>query len=143
MWLVSAISEAMGLPCLLFLLSSLYYSCSCQVTIPSTDPPVTTNGETVDLPAVENATNVCVFCEFSTATVWQLGRNGMPPDLIDFDDPEFSNFKLENISTYTNLTILLFTKDLSTIVLECTNGFQLSKINAFFIPRFIGLFIAK
>ena len=131
----------MGWQCLLLLLSSLYYSCTCQVTIPSTDPPVTTNGGTVDLPAVENATNVSVFCELtSISTVWQLGRNGMPQDLIDFDDPEFSNFKLENVPTYTNLTILSFTKDLGMTVLECTNGFIVggNLQNAFFVPRFIG-----
>ena len=134
----------MGWQCLL-LLSSLYYSCTCQVNIPFSDPPVATNGETVDLPAVENATNVSVFCEVMfngnpSNTVWKLGPDSFSTQIIGFSQPEFSNLILEDPSTgRTNLTILSFSRDsLDMVVLECTNGFGGALENVFFIPRFIG-----
>ena len=139
----------MGWPCLLLLLSSLYYSCTCQVSIPSTDPPVATNGETIDLPAVENATNVSVFCGVSfnnmgnsvpVATIWRLGSSVVTTlPTIQFSEPEYSNFVLENVTRFTNLTILSFSRSLDMMVLLCTNGFGgANQEYAFFIPRFIG-----
>ena len=142
----------MGWQCLLLLLSSLYYSCTCQVTIPPTDPPVATNGGTVDLPAVENATNVSMFCELSFNDMgnivlvdifWRLGSGiGMTPQFILFGEPEYSNFVLENVSRFTNLTILSFSRSLDMMILECSNGFTagggVNLQNAFFVPRFIG-----
>ena len=107
-----------------------------------TDPPVTTNGGTVDLPAVENATNVSVFCDVTfqgtpVVTAWRMGLIGMTPQPIDFTG---SNFVLENVTRNNNLTILSFTRsDLDMMVLQCTNGFVVSgEESAFFIPRFIG-----
>ena len=142
----------MGWPCLLLLLSSLYYSCTCQGAIPSTDPPVTTNGETVNLPAVENASNVSVFCAVTAFqgipvdTFWRLGSlplgtGAMSPQPILFGQPQFSNFVYENVARFTNLTILSFSREsLDVMVLECTNGAGIAtnRRNAFFIPRFIG-----
>ena len=135
----------MGWQCLLLLLSSLYYSCTCQGTIPFTDPPVATNGETVDLPAVENATNVSVFCEVMfqgiiVNTNWRLGLGGISQQLIDFSQPQFA---LEDVARFTNLTILSFNREsLDMMILECTNGFTagggINLQNAFFIPKFIG-----
>ena len=111
----------------------------------TTDPPVTTNGGTVDLPAVENATNVSVFCAvtaFNTPvdTSWEFGSSSMTLQLIRFDEPEFSNFVLENVTRFTNLTIPSFTRaSLDMMVLECNNAFGgTNERNAFFIPRFIG-----
>ena len=137
--------RAMGWQCLLLLLSSLYYSCKCQGTIP-TDPPVAMNGGTVDLPAVENATNVSVFCEVMfqgiiVDTNWRLGSSGVSPQPIDFGQPQFSNFVLENVARFTNLTILSFSRaSLDMMVLECTNAASVNfnRENAFFIPKFIG-----
>ena len=110
-----------------------------------TDPPVLTNGGTVDLSAVENATNVSVFCAVTfnsdaSNTVWRLGPDSMSTEIIGFGQPAFSNFVLENPSTgRTNLIILSFSRDnLDMMVLECTNGFGGALENAFFIPRFIG-----
>ena len=136
----------MGLSCLLFLLSALFYSCTCQVTVPSTDPPVTTNGETVDLPAVENAANISVFCAVnfqgnSVDTFWRLGASSMSLQLVEFGQPQFSNFALENAPGFTNLTIRLFSRaGLDMMVLECTNGFFVggNLESALFLPRFIG-----
>ena len=136
----------MGWPCLLLLLSSLYYSCTCQATIPSTDPPVATNGETIDLPAVENATNVSVFCKVMfqgiiVDTRWRLGLGGISQQPIDFSSqPQFA---LEDVARFTNLTILSFSRaSLDMMILECTNGFiaggGINLENAFFIPKFIG-----
>ena len=110
MWLkhlrlaLAGVASIMDLPCLLFLLFALYYSCICQVTIPSTDPLVTTNGGTVDLPAVENATNVSVFCAVTfggntpVETIWRLRTGNMMPREIEFGNgsPDFSNFLIEN-----------------------------------------------
>ena len=133
----------MGPPCLLFLLFALYYSCTCQVTIPSTDPPVTTNEGIVDLPAVENAANVSVFCAVTfqgnpVNTNWRLGPSSTSLQLIDFDEPQFA---LENAPRFTNLTIRLFSRaSLDMMVLECTNGFFVGGNfeSALFLPRFIG-----
>ena len=108
-----------------------------------TDPPLTTNGGTVDLPAVENATNVSVFCAVTfqgtpVATDWLLASIGMTPQPISFTD---SNFVLENVTRNNNFTILSFTRsDLDMMVLQCTNGFVVggNEESAFFIPRFIG-----
>ena len=109
-----------------------------------TDPPVTTNGGTVDLPAVENATNVSVFCAVTfqgtpVDTAWRIGLIGMTPELIIFNDPQFSYLVRENVARQTNLTILSFTRsNLDMMVLQCTNGFGGNEESAFFIPRFIG-----
>ena len=120
-----------------FLLQLRFYASSLI-----TDPPVTTNGGTVDLPAVENTANVSVFCALTfqgtpVNTIWRLGSSGMSTQLIDFSQPQFSNFALENIA---NLTILSFSRaSLDMMILECTNGFGGGNLeNAFFIPRFIG-----
>lgn len=84
----------------------------------STDPPVATNGGTVDLPAVENATNVNVFCEVTfndsgnnvlVTTGWRLGLSAMTTQSIQFNEPD-TNFVLENVTRSTNLTILSFTR---------------------------------
>ena len=112
----------------------------------STDPSVTTNGGTVDLPAVENAANVSVFCAvtFQGTPVdsnWRLGSSGMSSQPIDFGQPQFSNFALESVIRFTNLTILSFSRaSLDMMILECTNGASVGTNveNAFFIPRFIG-----
>ena len=105
-----------------------------------TDPPVATNGGSVDLPAVENATNVSVFCEVtflnnSANSIWRLGST-----TIAFGQLAFSNFVLvENIPRRTNLTLLWFSRaSLDMMVLECTNGIGSDLAQAFFIPRFIG-----
>ena len=105
-----------------------------------TDPPVASIGETVDLPAVENATNISVFCEVtfltnSANTVWRLGST-----TIAFGQEAFSNFVLvENIPRRTNLTILSFSRgSLENMVLQCTNGIGSDLQEAFFTPRFIG-----
>ena len=81
------------LPSILFLQLGIYASSLF------TDPPVTTSEETVDLPAVENATNVSVFCEVlfqgtPLVTTWRIGLIGMTPQPIIFGDPQFSNFVL-------------------------------------------------
>ena len=134
----------MGWQCLLLLLSSLYYSCTCQTTTPSTDPPVATNGGIVALPAVENATNVSVFCAVTfqgtpAGTNWRLGTDSMSTLPILFGEQDFSNFVVENVIRVTNLTILSFSRaSLHMMVLECNNGFGGALENAFFIPRFIG-----
>ena len=111
----------------------------------STDSPVTTNGGTVDLPAVENAANVSVFCAVTFQGIpvdsnWRLGSSGMSPQPIDFNQPQFSNFALGNVPRFTNLTILSFSRaGLTMMVLECNNAFGGGNLeNAFFIPRFIG-----
>ena len=110
----------------------------------STDPSVTTNGGTVDLPAVENAANVSAFCAVAfqgapVDTIWRLGSSGMSTQPINFNQPQFSNFALENVPRFANLTILSFSRaSLDMMVLECTNGFGGALENAFFIPRFIG-----
>ena len=114
-----------------------------------TDPPVPSNGGTVDLPAVENSTNVSVFCEVSfnnmgnnvlVSTIWRLGSGTETTKLIRYDQPEYSNFYLEDAVRFTNFTILSFTRaNLDMMVLECTNGFGgANQENAFFVPRFIG-----
>ena len=107
-----------------------------------TDPPVTTNGGTVDLPAVENATNVSVFCNVTfqgtpIVTGWRLLSIGMTPQPIAAQLP---NFVVENVARRTNLTILSFTRsNLDMMVLQCLNGFVgENEESAFFIPRFIG-----
>ena len=115
---------------------------SYLVTGFSTDPPVM-NGGTVDLPAVENATNVSVFCDvmfndMSVGTAWLLGPDKMSTDLLVFNQPT-SNFAIEDTIMRKNLTILLFSRaSLDMVVLECTNGFGGALENAFFIPKFIG-----
>ena len=107
----------------------------------STDPSVITNGGTVDLPAVENAANVSVFCAVAfqgipVNTNWRLAPSGMIPQPINFSQPHFA---LENATRFTNLTILSFGRaSLDMMVLECTNGFASPNLeNAYFIPRFI------
>ena len=114
----------------------------------STDPSVATNGGTVDLPAVENAANVSVFCAVTfqgtpVDTRWRLGSGGISQQPIDFGQPQFSNFVRENVARFTNLTILSFNREsLDMMILECTNGFTagggINLENAFFIPKFIG-----
>ena len=107
-----------------------------------TDPPVTTNGGTVDLPAVENAINVSVFCNVTfqgtpIVTGWRLLSIGMTPQPIGVQLP---NFVVENVARRTNLTILSFTRsNLDMMMLQCLNGFVGdNEESAFFIPRFIG-----
>ena len=59
-----------------------YHSWLFLTHSPSTDPPVATNGGIVALPAVENATNVSVFCAVTfqgtiAGTNWRLGTDSM------------------------------------------------------------------
>ena len=132
----------MGWPCLLLLLSSLYCSCTCQGIIPPTDPPVAMNGGTVDLPAVENATNVSVFCAVMfqgspVTTIWRTRT--ITSMIVESISLASTDFVFENTSFYTNLTIVSFSRDvLEMILLQCTNGFGAALESAFFTPRFIG-----
>ena len=108
----------------------------------TTDPPVATNGGTVDLPAVENATNVSVFCEVTfqgspVTTIWSTRTiTSMMVEPIGLDS---TDFVFENTSIKTNLTIVSFNRDiLEVILLQCGNGFGAALEHAFFRPRFIG-----
>ena len=111
----------------------------------STDP-IAVNGGTVDLPAVENAANVPVFCAvtFSNTpvdTAWFLKNGTMPRERILFGQPQFVNFVAVpgTPTIHTNITVVLFSRaNLDMIVLECTNNFPGQLQNAFFTPRFIG-----
>ena len=111
----------------------------------STDPPAV-NGGTVDLPAVENAANVPVFCEVTfsntpVTTVWFLKNGTMPRERIQFGQPQFANFMgvPGTPTVHTNITIVSFSRaNLDMIVLECSNNFVTELQNAFFTPRFIG-----
>ena len=111
----------------------------------STDPPAL-NGGTVDLPAVENAANVPVFCAVTfdntpVSTIWYLKNGTMPRERIFFGQPQFANFMAVpgTPTVATNITIVSFSRaNLDMIVLECTNIFTSQLQNAFFTPRFIG-----
>ena len=115
------------------------------VTAFSTDPPAV-NGGTVDLPAVENAAHVPVFCAVTfdntpVNTAWYLKNGTMPRERILFGQPQFPNFVgvPGTPTVVSNITIASFSRaNLDMILLECSNGFPLQLQNAFFTPRFIG-----
>ena len=110
-----------------------------------TDPPAV-NGGTVDLPAVENAANVPVFCAVTfdntpVSTIWYLKNGTMPRERIFFGQPQFPNFVgvPGTPTVLSNITIVSFSRaNLDMVLLECSNGFPFQLQHAFFTPRFIG-----
>ena len=108
----------------------------------STDPP-TENGGTTVVAALENATNVSVFCavtEFGNATLtaWYLTEEGGTRQRIQFGQQCAANF-LETGAGNANLTILLFGRNLDMARLECNNGLNPpNREVAFFSLRIIG-----
>ena len=107
----------------------------------STDPP-TENGGTAVVAALENATNVSVYCEvtFEGTTVntgWYLTEKGGTRQQILFAQPSAANFFTSGFQS--NLTILSFGRNLDMGVLDCNNNFQgANRQSAFFLLRIIG-----
>ena len=108
----------------------------------STDPP-TENGGTVVVAALENATNVSIFCtvtEFGSLglSVWFFTTEGGTRQLLDFDQPNAANFFTTGIARQ-NFTIRLFARNLDMAVLECNNNLPSpNREIAFFMLRIIG-----
>ena len=92
------------------------------------------------LPATENAANVSVFCQISfqrTPVImhWFLTMAG---GMIMVGGP---SFELTGGSQHTNLTIVLFSRDLDMAILECNNVFRSpNNESAFLLIRIIGKF---
>ena len=113
----------------------------------STDPP-TENGGTAVVAALENATNVSIFCtvtEFGSLglSVWYLTEKGGTRQRIIFGQQSASNFFTIGIGRQ-NFTILLFRRNLDMARLECNNNLDPPNEQvAFFSLRIIGLFVRR
>ena len=108
----------------------------------STDPP-TENGGTAVVAALENATNVSVFCAFlfpgtttPLTTAWYLTEQGGTRHQILFGLPSAANYFTTGFQT--NLTILSFGRNLDMGVLECNNNLDSNNEIAYFMLRIIG-----
>ena len=116
--------------------------------------PVSQDGQTPVLAAVEGAMNVMVFCEVTfnngnpTFTNWILTRVGGNPILLDFDingtgiPPNSENFIATGVPvgsgiSRSNLTILTFDRSLNMALLECA---QSNTVMANFTLRIICMF---
>ena len=101
--------------------------------------PVSQDGQTPVIAAVEGAMNIMVFCEvtfnkgITTFTNWILTRVGDNPILIDFDingtgiPPYGQNFMANGVPvgngiSQANLTILTFDSSLDMALLECAQS---------------------
>ena len=116
--------------------------------------PVSENGGTPIVAAIENAINVRVFCEVTfnnnpSFTTWQLTTFGEPRFLLTFDingtgiSPNSQNFMANGVPvgngiSRSNLTILTFDSSLDMTLLECGLG---NTVMANFILRIIRMFI--
>ena len=106
----------------------------------STDPP-TVNGGTAVVAALENATNVSVFCAVTiggmpSLTLWSITVEGGTIQRI-FGIPGVPNF-FSTGSGRENLTIISFNRNFDMALLECDNNFDNARERAFFSLRIIG-----
>ena len=115
--------------------------------------PVSQDGQTPVIAAVEGAMNIRVYCEVTfngnpTFTNWILTRVGENPILIDFDingtgiPPYGQNFMATGVPvgngiSQANLTILTFDRSLDMALLECARS---STVMANFTLRIICMF---
>ena len=111
------------------------------VTGLSTDPP-TENGGTAVVAALENATDVSIFCMVTEngspgLSVWYFTEEGGTRQLLNFDQPDASNFVATG-SGRQNFTIRSFGRNLDMGLLECNNNFIPNLERAFFSLRIIG-----
>ena len=108
----------------------------------STDPP-TENGGTAVVAALENATNVSVYCavmDFGSPGVsfWYLTEAGGTRQRILFGQQSAANFLATGV-VHENFTILSFRQNLDRALLECNNGLIPPHDEvAFFSLRIIG-----
>ena len=100
--------------------------------------PVSQDGQTPVLAAVEGAMNIRIYCEVTfngnpTFTNWILTRHGGNPILLDFDingtgiPPNSENFVATGVPvgngiSQANLTILTFDSSLDMALLECAQS---------------------
>ena len=116
--------------------------------------PVSQDGQTPVLAAVEGAMNIEVYCEVTfnkgiiTFTNWILTRVGNNPILLDFNingtgmPPNSDNFMATGVPvgngiSRSNLTILTFDRSLDMALLECA---QSNDVMANFTLRIIRMF---
>lgn len=122
--------------CLHLLFLCCCYSYSAAL---STDP-VSVNGETPVVSAVEDASNVTVFCAVNQTgtmmpsfTTWRITRAGGSSLVLGFDNdgnPDNSNslnFRVTGTPFFSgtrqsNLTIVIFDSSLDNALLECLEG---------------------
>ena len=97
--------------------------------------PVSLDGQTPVIAAVEGAMNIKLFCKVTfngnpSITTWQLTKFGSPRYLLTFDvngkgtPPNSENFTatgvpVENTLSRSNLTILTFDRSLDKALMEC------------------------
>ena len=118
--------------------------------------PVSQDGQTPVIAAVEGAMNIMVFCEVTfngdpTFTTWQITRVGELRFPLTFDingtgtSPNSENFMatgvpIGNEISRSNLTILIFDSSLDMILLECGLA---NTVMANFTLRIISMLLCK
>ena len=133
--------------CIIFVLFIIYLlrNCYCQRTV--TTYPMSINGETPIVPAVENTNDITVVCVIlfngnPFITGWQITKSGGSETLLAFslngtgNNPDSSNFFVTGepsipATTQSNFTILTFDSSLDMATLDCLDGNEV--VGSFFL----------
>ena len=131
----------------------------CQVVNVITDPPQISDTESPTVYAIENSTNVSIFCNVTfgniqLVTLWRLTKE-LSVDDLDFNingtaaNTDSSNFyvtgePLSGGTTRANLSILLFDSLLDTALIHCGSGSDLpGEFNLRLLGKTINLYYSS